>query len=126
VIFNYLGQLDQALSELPLFTFAKESIGPSQSPRATRRHLIEINGSIFDRQLQMSWTYSENVHNRSTIERLSGAFIDSLRNLITHCQSAEAGGFTPSDFPLARLDQRKLGKLTALINKKDKLESLRT
>jgi amino acid adenylation domain-containing protein/non-ribosomal peptide synthase protein (TIGR01720 family) len=126
VIFNYLGQLDQALSELPLFTFGKESIGPSQSPRATRRHLIEINGSILERQLQMSWTYSENVHNRSTIERLSGAFIDSLRNLITHCQSEEAGGFTPSDFPLARLDQRKLGKLTALINKKDKLESLRT
>ena len=124
VLFNYFGQLDQVLSELPLFAMAKESTGPSHSVRGERSHLIEINGSIIEGQLQMSWTYSENVHHRATIERVAGAFVDALRNLITHCQSDAVGGFTPSDFPLARLDQRKLGKLRTLITKKDKLESL--
>ncbi|HET6977261.1 MAG TPA: amino acid adenylation domain-containing protein [Pyrinomonadaceae bacterium] len=124
VLFNYFGQLDQVLSELPMFAMGQESTGPSQSLRGARPHLIEINGSIIEGQLQMSWSYSENVHHRETIERVAGAFIDALRNLITHCESEEAGGFTPSDFPLARLDQRKLGKLSALINKKDKSESL--
>lgn len=124
LLFNYFGQLDHVLSELPLFAMVQESTGPSHSLRGARSHLIEINGSIIAGQLQMSWTYSENVHHRVTIERVAGAFIDALRDLIAHCQSEEAGGFTPSDFPLARLDQRKLGKLSTLINKKDKLESL--
>jgi non-ribosomal peptide synthase protein (TIGR01720 family) len=124
VLFNYFGQLDQVLAELPLFAMGRESTGPSHSLRGARSHLIEINGSIIAGQLQMIWTYSENVHCRATIERVAGAFINALRNLIAHCQSEEAGGFTPSDFPLARLDQRKLAKLSTLINKKDKLESL--
>ena len=124
VLFNYFGQLDQALSELPLFALAQESTGPSQSLRGERSHLIEINGSIIAGQLQMRWTYSENIHHGATIERVAESFLEALRNLIAHCQSEEAGGFTPSDFPLAKLNQRKLGKLSALLNKKDKLESL--
>jgi hypothetical protein len=31
-----------------------------------------------------------------------------LRSLITHCQSPDAGGYTPSDFPLAQLSQYEL------------------
>ncbi len=102
----------------------QESTGPSHSLRGARSHLIEINGSIMAGQLQVNWSYSENIHHRATIERVAGAFIEGLRNLIGQSQSEAAGGFTPSDFPLARLDQRKLGKLSTLINKKDKLESL--
>jgi hypothetical protein len=38
-----------------------------------------------------------------------------LQALIAHCQSPEAGGFTPSDFPLARLEAQTLNKLSALL-----------
>jgi non-ribosomal peptide synthase protein (TIGR01720 family) len=53
------------------------------------------------------------VHRRETIERVAEQFAAALRKLIAHCQSEEAGGHTPSDFPLARLDQESLDTLMA-------------
>ncbi len=37
--------------------------------------------------------------------------LEHLESLIEHCRSAETGGYTPSDFPLAGLDQSELDKL---------------
>ena len=33
------------------------------------------------------------------------AMLDALREIVEHCAGPDAGGRTPSDFPLARLDQ---------------------
>jgi amino acid adenylation domain-containing protein len=76
-----------------------------------RSHLLEVNGGVEGGRLRMAWTYSRNLHERSTIERVAGDFLTSLRGLIEHCRSAEAGGCTPSDFPLAGLDQAALDRL---------------
>ena len=38
------------------------------------------------------------------------AFLAALRELIEHCCAPEAGGVTPSDFPLAALDQATLDR----------------
>ena len=107
ISFNYLGRFDQALPEASPFALARESGGPVRSLQGRRSHVLEINGGIHDGRLQMVWTYSRNLHERTTIEELAGKFIGSLRALIAHCGSAEAGGCTPSDFPLAELDQAK-------------------
>jgi non-ribosomal peptide synthase protein (TIGR01720 family) len=113
VSFNYLGQLDQALDEGSAFGLAKESIGPTHSGRAMRTHLLEVEASIIDGQLQVVWGYSENMHRRQTVESLAHDYICSLRKLIAHCRSGEARGFTPSDFPEARLTQKDLDRLIA-------------
>ncbi|MEL6334925.1 MAG: condensation domain-containing protein, partial [Cyanobacteria bacterium J06626_26] len=47
----------------------------------------------------------------STIETLAQQFLENLRSLITHCLSPDAGGYTPSDFPLAQLNQDSLERL---------------
>ena len=111
--FNYLGQLDQFTGETTLFRFSQWPVGPTRSPRGRREHLLEINGWIIGGQLQLSWSYSENIHRRETIRKLAEGFIEALLSLIAHCHSAEAGGYTPSDFPLAGLDQEALDKLSA-------------
>jgi len=51
------------------------------------------------------------VHRRSTIEALAEGFIEALRSLIAHCLSPQAGGYTPSDFPLAKVDQQRLDRM---------------
>ncbi|HEX7243841.1 MAG TPA: amino acid adenylation domain-containing protein, partial [Longimicrobiaceae bacterium] len=51
------------------------------------------------------------VHRHETVERLAEGYADELRGLIAHCRSAEAGGYTPSDFPLAKLEQAELDAL---------------
>jgi amino acid adenylation domain-containing protein/non-ribosomal peptide synthase protein (TIGR01720 family) len=113
VLFNYLGQIGRGgASELPL-ELARERMGPTQSRRARRTHLLEVNAEVLRGRLRVSWGYSENLHRRSTIERLAEGFLVFLRALIDHCRSSEAGGFTPSDFPHAGLDQERLDRLLA-------------
>jgi len=98
VSFLYLGQSENNLSAPSPFAPAKESNGPAQSPRGTRAHLLEISGSVVGGRLQMAWTYSENIHRRTTVAQIAQNFIEALRSISIHCQSPEAEGHTPSDF----------------------------
>jgi non-ribosomal peptide synthase protein (TIGR01720 family) len=108
VSFNYLGQFDQVLSPNSRFQIAKESSGPPHSHLGSRGHLLEVNAIVTGGQLQLDWTYSSNLHQRATIENLAQGFLKALRSLIAHCQSPEAGGYTPSDFPLTQMSQNAL------------------
>jgi amino acid adenylation domain-containing protein/non-ribosomal peptide synthase protein (TIGR01720 family) len=112
VSFNYLGQFDRVLPESTPFRLAKESLGAERSLQGTRTHLIAIDGIVLEGRLQLDWTYSENVHRRATIENLTQNFIAALRGIIHHCLSSR-GGYTPSDFPLAKLNQKQLERLSA-------------
>ena len=109
--FNYLGQFDNVLAVSALYRPAQGSCGPAFSLRGNRNHLLEINSVVSDGVLRVDWCYSENLHRRETIEALAERFLTSLRSLIAHCQSPGTGGCTPSDFPLARLDQAALDQL---------------
>ncbi|HBB30690.1 MAG TPA: non-ribosomal peptide synthetase [Cyanobacteria bacterium UBA8803] len=111
--FNYLGQSDQVLSESSLFASAQESSGSGRSLQGSRVYLLDINGIVAGGQLRLDWTYSEAIHCRDTIENLAGRFIEALRSLIAHCQSKEAEGYTPSDFPQMQLSQHELDELLA-------------
>ncbi|HEX5707326.1 MAG TPA: amino acid adenylation domain-containing protein, partial [Pyrinomonadaceae bacterium] len=111
VVFNYLGQFDQTLGETSMFGFAAESGGRERRGDAPRGHLLEINASVAAGQLRVNWTYGEQVFRRETVTQLAADFGSALRALVAHCLSAEAGGLTPSDFPLAKLEQRTLDRL---------------
>jgi amino acid adenylation domain-containing protein/non-ribosomal peptide synthase protein (TIGR01720 family) len=108
VIFNYLGQFDQILSKSSIFKLASESSGLAQNRQNYRSYLLEINSIIIDNQLRCNWIYNQNIHRQSTINSLAQGFLEALRKLIVHCQSPEAGGFTPSDLPLLALNQEEL------------------
>ena len=113
VVFNYLGQFDQVVAGSKLFRFATESTGPWHSRAQRRRHALEINSLVIDGRLELWWTYSQNLHSGTAITKLADEFVRALRELIAHCLSPEAGGRTPSDFPLAQLDQTTLDSLIA-------------
>ena len=67
--------------------------------------------------------YSSKVYNRSTVENLADKYIEAIKSLIEHCQSEEAFGYTPSDFPEAQLNQDKIDELLALLGN-PKIESI--
>jgi non-ribosomal peptide synthase protein (TIGR01720 family) len=117
VRFSYLGQFDQVLQASSPFVPIRGAMGALRSPRGDRSHLLEINGVTHRGRLRLDWTYSENLHRRATIEHLAQDFVEALRRLIAHCQSPEAGGYTPSDFPLVNLSQRQLDGLIARFSK---------
>ena len=111
ILFNYLGQLDAGAPGARRFRLAEGPIGRTISPRSRRSHLLEIAGWTMEGQLKLACTYSERVHDHATIERLADRFVAALRALLAHCLSAEAGGRTPVDFPLAGLSQAALDRL---------------
>jgi non-ribosomal peptide synthase protein (TIGR01720 family) len=115
ISFNYLGQFDQVLAADSPFGPADESSGPARSPRSRRLHVIDISASVVESQLQITWSYSSGLHRQETIAALAQSCLSALRALIVHCQSPEAGGYTPSDFPLAQLSQDDLDQAFAEI-----------
>jgi amino acid adenylation domain-containing protein/non-ribosomal peptide synthase protein (TIGR01720 family) len=114
VSFNYLGRMDDYLPPA-LLEEADEVIGPTCSPRSVRRHLLEINSYVRGGRLHVEWTYNRCIHRRETIEKLAADFLERLNALLSHCLSPEAGGFTPSDFPLARVTASELDMLSSLL-----------
>ncbi|WP_407882827.1 amino acid adenylation domain-containing protein, partial [Scytonema sp. NUACC26] len=116
VSFNYLGQFDRVLSASDVLGLVKD-FKAEQSLLNRRSHLLGISGFIRAGKLEMTWAYSEKVHNRDTIERLAFRFIEALKTLIAHCQSPESQGYTPSDFSAAKLNQQQLDKFLSKINK---------
>lgn len=108
MLFNYLGQLDRGLPEHAVFRISADSVGPVRSRRAQRSHLLEINSYIAGGRLRVEWKYSEDIHRRVTIERLSESFKNSLRALLAHTQSPGVFELTPSDFPMVQLSREQL------------------
>ncbi|KYC42747.1 hypothetical protein WA1_15530, partial [Scytonema hofmannii PCC 7110] len=115
ISFNYLGQFTQVLKTGSLISPASESSGQFQSLQAQRTNLLDINAVIADEQLQINWTYSSNIHNHTTIEKLASEFVGTLQDIIAHCLEPENTGFTPSDFPLIKLNQSELDLVLARV-----------
>jgi amino acid adenylation domain-containing protein/FkbH-like protein/non-ribosomal peptide synthase protein (TIGR01720 family) len=113
--FNYLGQFDQLLPVEAGIELAPESSGPAQGPDGRRSHLLAIDIVVSGGQLRLNWQYSANCHAQATIEQQALTFLAALRTLIARCTVPGVGGYTPSDFPLARLTQSQLDRLTDLV-----------
>jgi non-ribosomal peptide synthase protein (TIGR01720 family) len=111
ISFNYLGQFDQVLGQDSWFGPAGEDSGASLTAGYHRPHMLDVTGSITGGQLRTVFTYSENLHRRSTIEALASSYIHQLRVLSEHCRTAGVGELTPSDFALAGLDDNELSKV---------------
>jgi amino acid adenylation domain-containing protein/non-ribosomal peptide synthase protein (TIGR01720 family) len=112
VSFNYLGQFDWASGEGDrLFQAVHGGLGAEISPNATRAHLLDVVGIVEDKCLKFTWSYSEHLHHSSTIRVLADELLTALRGIIEHCARPDVGGRTPSDFPLARLDQAAVDRL---------------
>ena len=106
LLFNYLGQFDQVVSDSKLFSFAAESTGPWHDPRSRRTHALEVLCLVRAGKLEIEWIYHPNIHRSDVIERVADDFLAALRATIVHCLSPGVGGRTPSDFPLAVLARR--------------------
>jgi non-ribosomal peptide synthase protein (TIGR01720 family) len=107
VRFNYLGQFDQLVPEPAIFGLPRDVSEPSRSQRGSRSYLLDVNGGVAGAQLHMAWTYSENLHRRSTIEALAQDFVAALRLLITQCKGRGAVAYTPSEFPKTKFSLKE-------------------
>jgi len=108
VSLNYLGDFHRMFDSSRMFRPVREFADSMCSGENERSHLLEIIAWVDGGELQLSWTFSNTVHRRETIESLAERLLRALSKLIDHCKSPEAGGLTPSDFPDADLSQEEL------------------
>ncbi|MGW7486404.1 non-ribosomal peptide synthase/polyketide synthase [Streptomyces sp. NPDC054786] len=110
--FNYHGQWDIASGEHPdgqgLYRAALPPAGQDTDPDEPRTYLLDVTGVVQDGRLELGWTYPPAVYDESTVRRLAEDTLAALTEIVAHCARPDTGGRTPSDFPLARLDQRQV------------------
>ncbi|NIF30501.1 AMP-binding protein, partial [Pantoea sp. Tr-811] len=112
IVFNYLGQFDGSFDEQAgLFRPAQEYAGATQDALAPLGSLLALNGQVYGGELKMSWNFSREVFDESSIEQLAHEYASELQALIEHCCQAQYQGVTPSDFPLSGLSQAQLDSL---------------
>ncbi|MFJ5534653.1 non-ribosomal peptide synthase/polyketide synthase [Streptomyces sp. NPDC093261] len=111
--FNYHGQWDAGAAAEPggLYRGALPPAGRDTDPEEPRPYLLDVTGVVQDGRLELGWTYPTAVYDESLVRELAEEMATALREIVAHCSLPEAGGRTPSDFPLAGLTQDQLDRL---------------
>jgi len=95
--FNYLGRLD-----------AIGGLGGDAAPDTPLAHIIELNAfADRDSRLHATFTWAANHASESEVRALAHEFQRALESLAR----LDAGGHTPSDFPLVSLSQAEVERL---------------
>ncbi|NVJ24881.1 amino acid adenylation domain-containing protein [Myxococcus sp. AM011] len=117
--FNHLGQVDGIVGTGGPFGLAPESDGLRQRAGSSRRpYLLDVTSVVREGRLEVTWTFSEAVHRRETVAAVAEDFVVRLVALVAAARAPDAGGHSPSDFPLAKVKQSQLDKLAARFGKK--------
>ena len=84
ICLNYVGQFDHTLlSQSPFTKISEFHKSRDFYLLGDRKYSIEITAGVIGRQFKMEWCYSNNIHNKTTIEKLANDFIKQLRELIS-------------------------------------------
>jgi amino acid adenylation domain-containing protein/non-ribosomal peptide synthase protein (TIGR01720 family) len=113
VMFNYLGQFDQAVNSGNWFNYAHEDSGESVNKTQFSPVTITINSYIIAGELIINLSFSNKHYIETTINDLSLKYITCLSQLIDHCleQAKSKTIFTPTDYGLgAEINYQELDR----------------
>ncbi|MER6796953.1 amino acid adenylation domain-containing protein, partial [Amycolatopsis mediterranei] len=105
---NYHGQWTAAGGDDGLYRGWGGELGDDIDPARPRTALLDVVGIVDGGRLELAWTYAPGVHREDTVRGLAEQVLTALREIVAHCAGPDAGGRTPSDFPLARLSAAEL------------------
>ncbi|HEX9935922.1 MAG TPA: condensation domain-containing protein, partial [Longimicrobium sp.] len=114
VNFNYLGQSGGGSGPAghAWLHGTRESVAAHQSPRNRRASAVQVLATVTGGRLHARWIYPGHRFQGADVQRVADAFVEALREIVAHCRQS-AGGYTPSDFPLAGVGQAALDRALA-------------
>ncbi|WP_307846131.1 condensation domain-containing protein, partial [Rhodococcus sp. CX] len=116
--FNYLGRVTAGVDTggdapwLPVTGFDRAG---AQSPDMPAPAVVDINAVTVDTPdgpvLRAHWSFPAGLLDTATVTALTVAWTRAATALADHVRDPHAGGLTPSDLPLVRLDQDTVERL---------------
>ncbi|MGW0026967.1 non-ribosomal peptide synthase/polyketide synthase [Rhodococcus sp. NPDC003383] len=116
--FNYLGRVTAGVDTggdapwLPVTGFDRAG---AQSPDMPAPAVVDINAVTVDTPdgpvLRAHWSFPAGLLDTATVTALTAAWTRAATALADHVRDPHAGGLTPSDLPLVRLDQDTVERL---------------
>ncbi|WP_432041783.1 amino acid adenylation domain-containing protein [Streptomyces cadmiisoli] len=116
ILFNYLGRFDGP-SGTGAWSPTVESaeMAGGLDPEMAMPHVMELNAMVVGGPsgpaLAATWSWAPGALDDATAAELADGWQRALHTLVAHVR-AHGGGRTPSDFPLARLDQDEVDLVT--------------
>jgi amino acid adenylation domain-containing protein/non-ribosomal peptide synthase protein (TIGR01720 family) len=121
--FNYLGRLPAPGTAWPgesvQWAIAPETIalGGDNDPGMPMAHGLEVNALVRDHSegpwLEASWSWAPEMWPDQEVRTLAQQWFETLQALANHAAQPDAGGHTPTDFPLVALNQNQIDRLEA-------------
>ncbi|MET7767094.1 amino acid adenylation domain-containing protein [Nocardia sp. NPDC005366] len=104
ISFNYLGRGAGGTDE----AWLPRRFASTQDDRAPLPAIIDVNAIMGASALDVTWAYASGVLDAGQVAELAELWTAALRALAAHATSRDAGGHTPSDFPLTTVTQRQI------------------
>ncbi len=119
IVFNYLGQLDNAIRGSEWLRGARESSGEPVSEHYEIREKLSVNAMVMGGELVLHWGYSRLHYEAETIRELAAAYSRELEELIVHCLERGRTGvvYTPADYGLT--GEVSYAELDSFLNDED-------
>ncbi|MEA5549589.1 amino acid adenylation domain-containing protein [Anabaena cylindrica UHCC 0172] len=111
ISFNYLGQIDNKSPDNHLFKISHAPTGTGLFAKQERPHLLAINAHIQNDFLQIEWSYSQNIHQKQTIDHLGEKYVENLRLYLTDATSNNSSFYSATDFNLVDLSENELDSI---------------
>ncbi len=112
IVFNYLGQLDnQAEKNNETLQYSLDHCGNPIGDAINRSHPLRVTGMVKGGQLRFTFDYNKLQIDSEAAEKLVSYYQNNIEKIIEHCHKAKVE-YTPSDFPLAKLNQHELNDIS--------------
>ncbi|MGX1811429.1 amino acid adenylation domain-containing protein [Nocardia sp. NPDC055321] len=106
--FNYLGRTGGAEGTGDETPWLPRRFAATQHDDAPLEAVLDINAFRTDAGLEVTWAYAAQVLTEAQVEEFAGLWARALTALTEHARGGDAGGHTPSDFPLVPVSQRHI------------------
>lgn len=111
VQFNYLGDLSNSSEEGSALKVSAQGTGVASDARNHPGYALMVDGFFEAGKLQLLLRYHPGAMQEAGVQKLREAYERALQNIAAHCLGRKQRYFTPSDFPLASVQQEQLDAL---------------
>ncbi|SFI31810.1 non-ribosomal peptide synthase domain TIGR01720/amino acid adenylation domain-containing protein [Bacillus sp. 71mf] len=109
--FNYLGEIDQMLTDKCGYSISYLNSGNESSPENQLTTHLDLTASIHNQQLTFNLAFSHHTYEIQQMEELMDELLYQLELITNHCCEKNYTEFTPSDFETASISLEEMDSL---------------